>query len=94
MAHVLNTTPTAKAFEAMSKFVEAAVGEEPSKLDRGPGAQKLREARTSAFNFLHRMYALAMRHGHAEAYNEMIRAQQMRETKRRIQSGGRMKLDA
>lgn len=79
MAHVLNVTPTKKAFEAMSKFVDGVIGEAPSKLDHGPGAARRREARNMAFSFLHRMYGLAMRHGHAEAYNEMIRAQQARQ---------------
>lgn len=79
MAHVLDVTPTKKAFEAMSKFVDGVVGEAPGKLDHGPGAAKQRQAREMAFGFLHRLYGLAMRHGHAAAYEEMVKAQQVRQ---------------
>lgn len=85
MAHVLNTTPTKKAFEAMSKFVDGVIGEAPSKLDHSPSAARRREAREMAFGFLHRMYSLAMRHGHAAAHEEMVKAMQVRQTRMRIQ---------
>lgn len=61
----MDVTPTKKAFEAMSKFIDATAGEAPSKLDRGPGAQKQREKRTMMFDFLHRFYGVAVRHGAA-----------------------------
>lgn len=73
MARSLDVTPTKAAFEAMDKFVEAVVGEAPAKLDFGPGAVKRREARKRTFDFLHRMYGLALRHGHAMAWDEITK---------------------
>lgn len=73
MARSIDVTPTTPAFKAMEKFVDSIIGEAPGKLDLGAGAGKRREARRMAFDFLHRMYGLAMRHGHAMAWDEITK---------------------
>ncbi len=66
----MDVTPSKKAFEAISKFVDAVCGEDPSKLDHGAAAQDIRAKRAMAFGFLHQFHALAMREGVIRAVKE------------------------
>lgn len=56
-------TPTKNQEEAMKLFVDALVGEEPSKLDHGSAANARRARRRHAVEFLYKFAALSMRIG-------------------------------
>lgn len=59
----MDVTPGHNMFIAMSRFVDSAIGEAPSPLAIGPMARKIREQRAAAFEFLHKLVAIAMREG-------------------------------
>lgn len=59
----MDVTPSNKMFAAMQAFVDATIGEEPSKLLVGPGASAIRDRRRVAFQFLHSFAAICMREG-------------------------------
>lgn len=66
----MNVTPTPQMFEAMSKFVEALCGPEPSKIEQGPGADRVRARRRFAFDVLHSLVGLSMKEGVKRAVEE------------------------
>lgn len=66
----MDVTPTDRMFRAMQQFVDAMCGEEPSRLMIGPQAQKVRERRRAAMDFLHALVAVAMRTGAMRASME------------------------
>lgn len=59
----MDVTLTKNQLTAMTKFIDAVVGEEPSFLDHSKGANGRRAARLFAREFLVRMMALSMRIG-------------------------------
>lgn len=59
----MDVTPSKKMFETMQTFTDAVCGEEPTKLDHGPGAQKRRAHRRMVMDFLHNIIRLSMRVG-------------------------------
>lgn len=69
----MDLTPTPKAFEAMKKFTDATCGEAPGPFTRGTDASKRRQARRYCMDFLHHLYALAMKNGAAVAYDEFVK---------------------
>ncbi len=60
-------TPTAKMFEAMASFTTAVCGEAPLKIEKSPGAERVRANRLAMMDFLHRLVHLSMREGAARA---------------------------
>jgi hypothetical protein len=65
----VDVTPTAKMFEAMSSFTTAVCGEAPMKIEKSPGAERIRANRLAMMDFMHRLVHLAMREGAARAMN-------------------------
>lgn len=66
----MNVTPTPLMFQAMSKLVDASIGEAPNDLDGSPGARDRRFRRTTMFGLLHQLVAVAMREGVNRAVRE------------------------
>lgn len=59
----MDVTLTKKQEQALDKFIDAMVGEEPSRLDHGTGATQRRYKRREAKDWLYRFAALSMRVG-------------------------------
>ena len=59
----MDVTLTKNQQAALEKFIEAVVGEEPSKLDHGNAANGRRQKRAEAREWLHRFASLSMRIG-------------------------------
>ena len=59
----MDTTPSPKMYEAMSAFVDAAVGEAPTDVESTAPARKRRQQRRAAMDFLHNLVRLSMREG-------------------------------
>lgn len=59
----MDVTPNPGMFRAMSAFVDSTVGEAPTAIETSPAAEKRREARRIAFDFLHDLVRLSMRDG-------------------------------
>lgn len=63
----MDVTPSPKMFEAMMNFTTATCGEAPQKIEKSPGAERVRANRTATMDFLHRLVHLSMREGAARA---------------------------
>lgn len=59
----MDTTPSPKMYEAMSKFVDSVVGEAPTDVESTTPARKRRQQRRIAMDFLHSLVRLSMREG-------------------------------
>lgn len=59
----MDVTLTKPQIVALEKFLDALIGEEPSKLDHGHAANARRYKRQEARNFMHRYAALSMKIG-------------------------------
>lgn len=59
----MDVTPGPQLFHAMSKLVDALVGEAPSTLLVGTAANQIRAKRDMAFEVLHKIVAVSMREG-------------------------------
>lgn len=66
----MNVTPSPKMFEAMTKFTDALVGEEPGKLETTAAARKRRSERRRVMDFLHNFARLTMRVGVQRYFEE------------------------
>lgn len=59
----MDVTLTKNQVVAIEKFMDAMIGEEPSKLDHSTGAENRRQVRVNARDWLCRFAALSMRIG-------------------------------
>lgn len=66
----MDVTPSPGAFKAMEAFVNATIGEAPLAIETTTAAEQRRAMRANAFDFLHRLYGLAMREGVARLHAE------------------------
>ncbi len=59
----MDVTPSKRMFDAMNAVTDASVGEEPSRLEVGSGAEARRVKRRVMMDALHSLVAVAMREG-------------------------------
>lgn len=68
----MDVTPPDKLFQAMSKFVDALCGPNPSTLEVSRAAQETRMKRAMAFDILHGIVAFSMRVGAQRKMHELV----------------------
>lgn len=67
----MDVTPPPGMFKAMQTFVDSVIGEAPAAIETSPAAERRREERKTAMDFLHNLVRLSMRMGVARHYQEM-----------------------